>query len=69
MIKRHVRPNNGSEGGWVVATTDDPESVESHTTTQGEAVEQARAALQRQGGGTLFVHGVDGGVREERSVD
>lgn len=69
MATRHVRPNNAADGGWVITITEDPASAEAHTTTQAQAVENARDSLQDQGGGTLFVHGVDGAVREERSVD
>ncbi len=67
MSTRHVRPDDSDRGGWVVATAESG-SVEYRTTTQGEAVEQARNALLAQGGGTMVVHGVDGSVREERSV-
>lgn len=65
MTERHVRPNKAPEGGWVVRN----ESVEFHTTTQGEAVDHARQTLRTEGGGTLYVHSTDGSVREERSVD
>ncbi|MBA8824826.1 hypothetical protein FHX42_002173 [Saccharopolyspora lacisalsi] len=68
MPTRHVRPDDSDRGGWVVATSRDSDSVESHATTQGEAVERARRALLDQGGGPLLVHGTDGNVREERSV-
>ena len=68
MVERHVRPNEGPEGGWVV-TGSDTGRQEHHTTTQGAAIDYAREDLQRQGGGKLFVHSTDGSVREERSVD
>lgn len=67
MSERHVMPNKGEGGGWVV-TGPDTDRQENRTTTQGGAVEYARKTLLREGGGTLVVHGVDGAVRERRSV-
>lgn len=64
MPERHVRPDRQA-GGWIVTAAGE---ASNHTTTQAEAIEHAREALERVGGGDLIVHGVDGHVRETRSV-
>jgi hypothetical protein len=36
--------------------------------TQAEAVKRASELLQRDGGGELRIHGVDGQVRDQRTI-
>jgi hypothetical protein len=65
MPERHVIPDRDMGGGWKVTSAGE---TELHTTTQPEAIEKAMEHLARDGGGELFVHGVDGSLREIRTV-
>lgn len=63
MPERHVVPNRDA-GGWNITGG----SADQHTSTQGEAIELAREDLERDGGGALYVHAIDGSVRETLEI-
>ncbi|NYH79972.1 hypothetical protein FHR84_003321 [Actinopolyspora biskrensis] len=66
MAQRHVVPGNGG-GGWkVVGTATD--SAESSTSTQADAIDEARRQLEDTDGGEILIHGVDGSVRDRRTI-
>ncbi|ASU79652.1 DUF2188 domain-containing protein [Actinopolyspora erythraea] len=66
MGQRHVVPGGGG-GGWKVvgAATG---STESSTSTQADAIDEARKQLEDSDGGEILIHGVDGSVRDRRTV-
>ncbi|PRW64724.1 DUF2188 domain-containing protein [Actinopolyspora mortivallis] len=66
MTQRHVVPGGGG-GGWKVvdATTD---SAQSKTNTQADAIDEARRQLENSDGGEILIHGIDGSVRDRRTV-
>lgn len=65
MSDHHVAPH--PDGGWQV-TESGREKEKRVYTTQEEAADQARLALERSGGGELVIHATDGQIREKRSV-
>ncbi|SFE58170.1 hypothetical protein SAMN04487819_11744 [Actinopolyspora alba] len=66
MGQRHVVPGGGG-GGWKVvgAATG---STESSTDTQADAIDEARRQLESSDGGEILIHGIDGSVRDRRTV-
>lgn len=66
MGERHVLPGSGG-GGWKVvgAATG---STESSTNNQADAIDEARKQLEYDGGGEILIHGIDGSVRDRRTV-
>jgi hypothetical protein len=65
MSDRHVRPG---ENGWHVEKPDAkrPSAV---TDTQAEAIKRALEIVANDGGGNVVVHGMNGAVRETRTVE
>lgn len=66
MTQRHVTPNERG-GGWQVSA---PSSTQpdARTSTQAGAIAEAEDKVRRSGGGHVLIHGLDGGIRDRRTV-
>jgi len=67
LPERHVVRNPGSDGGWKVVRPQD-EAPESWNATQAEAINEAERLVGRHGGGAVYIHGLDGGLRDRRTI-
>lgn len=64
MSDRHVVP---AEDGWHVEKNE-AQRASAKTPTQAEAIKRAVEIVANDGGGEVIVHGIDGAVRERRSI-
>ncbi|NBE98439.1 DUF2188 domain-containing protein [Nonomuraea sp. KC401] len=55
------------DGSWAVTRPGGRRALYT-ASTQAEAVQRAGELLQRDGGGELRIHGVDGQVRDQRTI-
>jgi hypothetical protein len=62
---RHVVPNSG--GGWHVRAPG-ASRASSHTDTQAQAIDRARAIVHNAGGGEVVIHGRDDQIRNSNKV-
>jgi hypothetical protein len=66
MSERHVVPNKGPEGGWKIISPDSDAGA--RTATQADAIEHAMHSLNQGNGGEVVIHGLDGQVRDRRTI-
>lgn len=67
MPERHVVRNAESGGGWKVVRPQGAEA-ESWSATQAGAIVDAERQVGRDGGGAVYIHGLNGGLRDRRTV-
>lgn len=65
MNERHVVPNTEPGGGWKILSPDS-DTAPRHA-TQADAIAHAAQTLDHTGG-EVVIHGIDGRVRDRRTI-